>query len=70
MDFLLRGTSLLQMFADYDETEIGALDWDEIEGELDVDSQLFQKAANDFIKERQVVSSYCYFSDLRILRVH
>lgn len=43
------------MFANYDESEIGALDCDEIEGEIDTDSQLFKMAAAEFEKERQMV---------------
>lgn len=44
------------MFANYDEAEIGALDCDEIEGEIDINSQLLQKAADEFEKERRIVS--------------
>lgn len=43
-----------QMFANYDEAEIGALDCDEIEGEIDINSQLLQKAADEFEKERRI----------------
>ncbi|XP_065223601.1 protein LTV1 homolog [Planococcus citri] len=42
-----------QMYAGYDDMEIGALDCDDIEGELDMNSHLFQMAANEFEKERK-----------------
>ena len=51
----IRKISCFQMFANYDESEIGALDCDEIEGEIDTDSQLFKIAASEFAKERQMV---------------
>ena len=44
-----------QMFANYDELEIGALECEEIEGEIDTDSQLFKIAAEEFEKDRQMV---------------
>lgn len=46
------------MYANYDELEIGALDCDEIEGEIDMDSQLFKMAAKEFEKDRQMVKFY------------
>ncbi|XP_075233270.1 LTV1 ribosome biogenesis factor [Lycorma delicatula] len=41
-----------QMFASYDENEIGALDCDEIEGEIDLESEMLKQCADEFEKER------------------
>ncbi|XKL68738.1 hypothetical protein PGB90_006507 [Kerria lacca] len=42
-----------QMYVNYDDVEIGALDCDEIKGELDVDSSIFKMVADQFAKEKE-----------------
>lgn len=44
---------LLQMFAGYDDNEIGALDTDEIEGPVAPNASLVLQCAEEFGKERQ-----------------
>jgi protein LTV1 len=41
------------MFEGYDDTEIGALDCDEIEGDINPDSDLLLKYADEFEKDRK-----------------
>ena len=41
------------MFEDYEDTEIGALDCDEIEGHMDAQSQLLLKYAQDFEEDQK-----------------
>lgn len=43
------------MYAGYDDMEIGALDCDDIEGELDMNSHLLKVAADEFDKQRKQV---------------
>ncbi|KAK7574144.1 hypothetical protein V9T40_011335 [Parthenolecanium corni] len=43
-----------QVFGGYDDTEIGALECEDIEGELDTDCPMFQKAAEEFERERKL----------------
>lgn len=40
------------MYLNYYDAEIGALECDEIEGELDVDCPMFKQAADEFEKEK------------------
>lgn len=44
------------MYVNYDDVEIGALDCDEIKGELDVDSSIFKMVADQFAKEKEQVN--------------
>lgn len=44
---------ILQMFEGYDDTEIGALDCDEIEGHINPDSDLLLKYAEEFEQDRK-----------------
>lgn len=61
---LLNGIFTLQMYANYDDMEIGALECDDIEGEIDINSPLFQMAAKEFEKERQQV----FYYDFQVLK--
>lgn len=58
--YLIKVNSLFQMFASYDENEIGALDCDEIEGEVDLESEILKQCADEFEKERAMVNYTCY----------
>lgn len=44
---------LLQMYADYDENEIGALDCDEIEGHVDESDEILLQYADEFEKHQR-----------------
>ena len=46
----------------FDDTDIGALDCDEIEGEIYLDSNLLLQCATEFEKERKENVSYQMFT--------
>ncbi len=46
------------MFTNYDDVEIGALECEEIEGELDVNCPVFKQAAEEFEKEQKRVFKF------------
>lgn len=50
--FYNRSFTIVQMYAMYDDNEIGALDCDEIEGHVETDSDLLMQYATEFEKQK------------------
>jgi len=51
------------MFASYDDVDIGALETEEIEGTLTMESDMLKKAAEEFELNMKRVKFYYYFNN-------